>query len=160
MKTKLFVCALSAALIAGIAGWSLAHGMHSVKAANGFSAASLKGTFGYTVQGQIGSTNPLAGTGLMVLDGNGGITGSETTQVYGVGLQNSQFQGSYTVNNDGSGVMVINYPAPAIDPNNPDAVPLPGVVAHYNFVIVGGTAEIKAVRGDNGTVATASFKLQ
>jgi hypothetical protein len=165
MKTKLFVCALSAALLAGFAGFNLSRGSVSVKAANGFSAASLKGTFGYTIQGTIGTSTPLAGSGLMVLDGNGGVSGSETVQTYGVGMQTTQFQGSYNVRNDGSGTMVINYPAlpaPPVDPDNPDAVSVapPAVVARYNFVIVNGTAELKAVRGDNGTIAVADFKLQ
>jgi hypothetical protein len=166
MKTKLYVCMLSAALVAGIAGWGLSRGpMSSVKAANGYSAASLKGTFGYTLQGQFGASTPLAGLGMMVLDGNGGISGNETTQVYGIGLQTTPFQGSYTVRNDGSGTMVINYPAlpaPPVDPDNPDASPMspPPAVARYNFVIVNGSAELKAVRGDNGTIAIADFRLQ
>ena len=166
MKTKLFVCTLSVALVAGVAGWSLSRGsMKSVKAANGFSAASLKGTFGYTLQGQIGTSSPLVGSGLMVLDGNGGVSGSETTQAYGVGMQTTTFQGSYSVHNDGSGTMVINYPAlpaPPVDPDNPDATPAapPAVVARYNFVIVNGSAELKAIRGDNGTTVVADFKLQ
>src|SRR6476646_9217204 len=129
MKTKLYVCTLTAALVAGFAGWGLSHGpfkVQAVKAANGFSAASLKGTYGYTIQGQIGSTSPLAGLGLLVLDGNGGLTGSESTQVYGVGNQSTTYQGSYSVKNDGSGTLVINYPVPAMDPDNPDAVVMPG----------------------------------
>ena len=56
--------------------------------------------------------------------------------------------------------MVINYPAPAFDSDNPDAVALPGVAARYHFVIVNGSAELKAARGDNGTIAIADFKLQ
>ena len=163
MKTKLYVCTLTAALFAGCAGWGFSHAtfkMQSVKAASGFSAASVKGTFGYTLQCQIGTSTPLAGLGMMVADGNGGISGSETTQVYGVGVHTQVFQGSYTVRNDGSGTMVLNFPAPPTDPDNPDAVQLAGPIARYNFVIVNGLAELKAVRGDNGTIAIADFKLQ
>ena len=35
-----------------------------------------------------------------------------------------------------------------------------GQFAHYQFVIVNGTVELKAMRGDNGTIATAEFKVQ
>jgi hypothetical protein len=158
---KLYVYTLTAALAAGFAGWGLSQGsLHSVKAAAGYSAASLKGTYGYTLQGQVGTTAPLAGLGLLVADGNGGISGSETTQVYGVGMQTTSFQGSYSVKNDGTGTLIINYPAPATDPDNPDAMPMPAVVARYHFVIVNGSLELKGMRGDNGTIATADFKLQ
>jgi hypothetical protein len=163
MKTKLYVCTLTAALVAGFAGWGLSHGpfkVQAVKAANGFSAASVKGTYGYTMQGQIGTSTPLAGLGLLVMDGNGGLSGTETTQVYGVGMQTTSYQGSYTVKNDGSGTMTINYPTLPVDPDNPDAMIVPGVVARYNFVIVNGNAELKAARAENGTIAIADFKLQ
>jgi hypothetical protein len=163
MKTKLYVCTLGAAMVAGLGGWGLASGpfkMQTAHAASGYSAVSMKGTYGYTVQGEVGSSTPLAGLGLLVADGNGGISGSETLQVYGGGTQTQSFQGSYTVNNDGTGTIIINYPQPPVDPNNPDALPVQGQVARYHFVIVGGNAEIKAVRADNGTIATADFRLQ
>ena len=157
---KLYVCTLTAALVAGFAGWGLSHGMSTARAASGYTAASMKGTFGYTLQGQVGQSTPLAGLGMIVADGNGGLSGSETSQVYGVGTQTTPFQGSYTINNDGTGTMTINYTVPQQDPNNPDVVLPPPVIAHYNFILVNGSTQIKAVRSDNGTAAVADFKLQ
>jgi hypothetical protein len=157
MKTKIFV--FVAVLLVGFAGWGLSHGL-TVKAAPGFTLVNVKGTYGYTVQGTIGLSSPFAAMGVLTADGNGGISGTETSQVYGVGMQTNAFQGSYTVDNTGCGTITLNFPAPAQDPNNPDAPMLPGVTARYKFVIVNGMAEIRALRADNGTMATAEFKLQ
>ena len=161
MKTKLYVCTLTAALVAAFAAFP--HSSlkpQSAHAANGYSATSFKGTYGYTLQGLIGANSPLSGVGLMVADGAGNVSGTETVQAYGSGTQTLSYQGTYTVNNDGSGSLVLTYPAPPVDPNNPDAMPAAPQVAHYNFVIVDSNLQLKGARSDNGTFVTADFRLQ
>ena len=160
MKTKVYLCA--AVLAAGFTGFALSHAP-AAKAANGRSLASVKGTYGYTLQGTIASTTPLAGLGIVVADGNGGLSGTETLQIYGQGTQTQTFQGSYTVNNDGTGTMLINYPAPptpAYDPDNPPPPTPPALTAKYDFVMVSGQLQLKAMRSENGIVATAEFTAQ
>ena len=162
MKTKNFM--LAVALLAGLAGWGLSRGT-TAKASNGFTSASLKGIYGYTVQGTLGMTTPMAAMGVLTADGNGGISGTETLQVYGQGTQITQFQGSYSVDAGGTGTMVINYPALPAPPDSgdPDNPPLPSpapVVARYSFVIVNGVAELRGMRSDNGIIATAAFRQQ
>src|SRR5215467_10303012 len=79
-------------LVAGIAVMSQIH-VGQVRAASGFSIGTVKGTYGYVIQGQMGATR----LGLLVADGNGGITGSDMLQAFG-GAQSQPFQGTYTVN--------------------------------------------------------------
>ena len=151
------------ALIAGLAGWTIANISFRVPAAHaagGYTNASVKGTYGYTVQGQMGNSNPLVALGVLVADGNGGLSGSETVQTIGTYAEPQTFQGSYTVNNDGTGTMTLNYPAGPTDPNNPDAGPTPGAIVKYRFVIVNGKLTLKGVRADNRSFATADFSLQ
>lgn len=161
MKTKHFLFAL--ALLAGLVGWGLYRGT-TAKASNGFTCTSLQGVYGYTVQGTIGMTTPLAAMGVLTADGKGGISGTETLQVYGQGTQVTQFQGSYSVDAGGTGTMIINYPAlpaqPITDPDNPPLPPPAPVVARYSFVIVNGVAELRGMRADNGIIATAAFRQQ
>jgi hypothetical protein len=146
----------------GLAGWSLFH-TPAAKAATGRSIASLSGTYGYTVLGTLGSTTPLAALGTLVFDGNGGISGSETMQIYGQGTQTQVLQGCYTVNSDGSGTILINYPAPpapAQDPDNPNYATPQALTARYSFVMVNGVTEILGMRSENGIIVTADFKAQ
>jgi hypothetical protein len=160
MKTRLYVCA--AILTASVAGWAFSHAL-SARADSGFTLASVKGIYGYTVQGSLATTTPMAAVGMMVADGNGGLSGTETQQIYGQGTQTAAFQGSYTVNGNGSGTMIVNYPAPPTPPQDPDN-PTPFVPqalsARYDFVIVNGIAEIKGIRSENGIIATAAFRAQ
>ena len=160
MKTRVYLFAT--VLMAGFAGWSMFHAP-AAKAANGRSLSSVKGTYGYTLQGTLGNTTPLAGIGMLVADGNGGLSGTETLQVYGQGTQTNAFLGTYLVNSDGTGTMVINYPvapAPAQDPDNPNFNVPQAVTAKYDFVIVNGVAQIKGMRSENGIIATADFRVQ
>jgi hypothetical protein len=147
-------------LAAGIAGVSQFH-VRPARAASGFSLSSVKGTYGYMIQGQMGATR----LGLLTADGNGGISGSDIVQAFG-GTQTQPFQGSYTVNNDGTGTMTLNYPAPPAppqppqDPDNPTPVILPPPpIAHYNFVLVNGRT-LRAISSDRNVFATGDFTLQ
>ena len=147
-------------MVAGIAVMSQIH-VGQVRAASGFSIGTVKGTYGYVIQGQMGATR----LGLLVADGNGGITGSDMLQAFG-GAQSQPFQGTYTVNNDGTGTMTLNYPALPTqtlgpeDPENPTiVVQPPPPVAHYNFVVVNGHT-LKAISSDRNVFATGEFTLQ
>src|SRR5437763_16869331 len=78
-------------LAAGIAGISQID-VRPARAASGFSISSVKGAYGYVIQGQMGASRQ----GLLTADGNGGIAGSDVLQAFG-GVQTQPFQGSYTV---------------------------------------------------------------
>ena len=161
MKTKLLFSLT--ALIAGIAGWGIASGSFRTQAAHaatGYSLASVKGTYGYIVQGQMGNNNPIVAIGILAADGIGGVSGTETLQTIGTYAEPQAFQGSYTVDRDGSGTLVLNFPAGAVDSAHPDAVPTQGATVRYRFVIVNNKVELKGVRADNRSFATASFSLQ
>lgn len=168
MKVKQYALGFAVALLAGISAWSLANGSFSVRPAHAqeaYSAASVKGSYGYTVENAAGNSAPLVGVGLLVADGNGGLSGSETLQVYGTGNVVRTFQGSYTVNADGTGTMMLNYAAPAGSQTNASAdednsFTPPVLSAGYDFVIVNNRAEIRGIRSENGVLTKADFRLQ
>lgn len=163
MKTTVYVCTLIAAVLAGFVGrgfFSAGPRIQTVHAAPGFSVSSLSGSYGYTLQGQIGGA-PVTGVGWLTADGNGGVSGTETVSISGGGVQTSQFQGSYTVDSTtGCGDIVVSYP-PAADPNNPIiTIGGPSPMASYHFVLVDGGIRINAVRTDDGVSITGSFFRQ
>ncbi len=152
MKQSMIVFAIIALAACGLlVGLYPANPVH---AQAGMSVASLKGTYGYTEEGAVGGM-PMICVGLMVADGLGGVTGSETVQTMG-GPMVRNFQGVYTVANDGSGTMTFNYIVPPdADPEAPVPAPI-----QYKFVILDGKAQIKAIRLDAGVLAKAEFQLQ
>ncbi len=163
MKKTVYVCTLAAALLTGYIARGIVPGgsrMQTVHAATGFSVSSLSGTYGYSLQGQIGGA-PVSGVGYLTADGSGGVTGTETVQIFGGGVQTVQFQGTYTVDSStGCGDLLISYP-PVIDPNNPvitGGATIP--TASYHFVLVSGGAQVNAVRTDDGVSVTGSFFRQ
>jgi hypothetical protein len=160
MNRKLVVSLALLALAAG-AAWQGWHQMGSAHAASACSAAAFKGTYGFTEQGAIGTATPQVGLGVLVADGAGGISGSDTFQIYGVGTQQMTFAGSYTVNADGTGSMTLNCAAPVTD-NSLSATDTPAIAltTNYNFVIVNNQAELRAIRTENGTFVCTTFTRQ
>lgn len=165
---KQYATGIAVAMIAGISGWGLASGSFSVRSAHAqaaYSVESVKGTYGYTIESGAGKAAPQVGVGLLVADGNGGLSGSESVQTYGTGNEARTFQGSYTVNADGTGTMTLNYAAPAANPAVSDEEDTatftpPALSVTYQFVLVNNKAEIRGIRSENGALTKADFKLQ
>jgi hypothetical protein len=127
-------------------------------AQSGFSNFSLKGDYGYGIQGSVNGVVPLAGFGLLTADGSGGVTGTETTQS-AAGLLSRTFRGTYVVNADGSGTLNIDYTdIQTNDDGDPTSSLSPS--AHYSFVLVDARRGIRAVRTDSGFVVAATMQMQ
>ena len=71
-------------------------------AASGFSNKSFKGSYGVGFSGTDLTVGPIAGTGILVADGNGNLTGTETIKD-GPIVCNESFSGTYGINSDGTG---------------------------------------------------------
>ena len=156
------VVILSVAAAAAISVWSLAPGGHA-HAQTAYDATALRGAYGFTEQGGVGTTNPLVGLGLLTADGVGGVTGYENVQVYGVGAQTRAFQGSYSVNPDGTGSMTVIYaaaPTASTDGSTDTTADPTQLTATYNFVIVNNKLEMRGVRSENGVLVTSEFTRQ
>src|SRR5208282_5009362 len=93
---SLSVCGLIVCLGAASA---FAHRNHSP----GFSNASLAGTYAASFEGTV------AGTGTLVSDGNGNITGGTETVDDGTNVCVGTLGGTYSVNPDGTGAMVLSF---------------------------------------------------
>jgi hypothetical protein len=146
---------------AAILLFSLASGSRT-HAQTAYDATALKGAYGFTEQGGVGTTNPLVGLGLITADGVGGVSGYENVQIYGVGTQTRSFQGSYTVNSDGTGSMTLVYAAsaPAPDASGDVTSDSSQLTSTYNFVIVNNKLEMRGVRSENGVLVTSDFTRQ
>ena len=156
---------LSVAALAAVAAWGVWGRSASVYASPGYAADALKGTYGFTEQGGASNTTPLVGVGLLNADGNGAVSGTETVQIYGQGTQVRNFQGSYTINPDGTGTMTLNVPPPSYTPvyddnGNLASIPPEGQVAKYSLVVVNNKVEFRGIRSENGIFVTASFTRQ
>lgn len=78
---------------------------------NGSPLLLLRGSYASTFSGYSiveDALQPFAGTGLFISDGNGNLSGHETTNFNG-GVCNYQINGTYTVANDGTGSDAINF---------------------------------------------------
>jgi hypothetical protein len=150
LKKKTTITLLTMMLVAAAA----------TKADTGYSLASLNGNYGYTSQGTYQANIPVVAVGLLQTDGAGNLSGRETAQVYGAGSVIRTYKGTYTVNADGTGSLVINYdPSPA-DPTDANGNDIAVLNISYSFVIVNGKTEIHGVRLENGAVVTANFTKQ
>jgi len=161
MKKTMLI--LSVAAVAGLAMWGVKS--PSVHAQTGYNVAALKGTYGFTEQGGVGSNLPVVGLGVINADGNGAVSGYETINVYGSGMVQRTFQGFYTVNADGTGVLTLNYAALPSDQigTNDDGTPVypqSSLTIQYNFVVVNNKAEFRGMRTANGYFVTAAFARQ
>ena len=79
------------------------------------SVARLRGSFGFTTTGSIVAAGPVglvADVGVLVFDGFGGVSQTETLSLNGVIAQRSS-QGAYLDNGDCTGDMSITLPPPA-----------------------------------------------
>jgi hypothetical protein len=112
---------------------------------------SLKGCFGFTINGTILGgplTGPIAGVALTKFDGEGGVTQVDTVSINGVLLfKGRSSTGTYTVNPDCTGSATLN-PPPGFPPIN------------LNFVLVDRGREIRTVVTDPGAAVTSNGRKQ
>ena len=120
-----------------------------------FTASSIKGAYVFTEQGSTSNNAPYAGLGSITLDGAGNATGSETIQSTGANLTTT-FTGTYTVNADGSGTIVVTHTIPSTDPNTDPMT----FDAKYRILLAKGGQELRALRQENGIFVITTFVQQ
>lgn len=80
-----------------------------------FSNASLNGHYAYTLNGQYFGSSVTNGVyreaGTFVADGNGNITSGQDDFGQGSGLSGGSLTGNYSVSNDGTGILTLNFSA-------------------------------------------------
>ena len=116
------------------------------------SLRSLKGCYGFTINGTILAAGPVAGVVLRNYDGEGGFTQVDTVSINGMLITpptGRSSRGTYTVNRDCTGSATLNPP--------PDTG-LPPL--HIYFVLVDGGREIREVVTDPGFAVTTVGKKQ
>lgn len=91
-------------------------------AQSSFNNASLKGSYALSFAVAVGSSNGsisyTGGNGVMVADGNGNLSGSESyTDTEGDVCSNLALSGTYTINPNGTGLAVFKYGVNSTDPN-------------------------------------------
>jgi hypothetical protein len=83
---------------------------------SGFTKQSFKGRYAVGFSGADLNVGPIAGTGIMVSDGNGNLTGTQTIKD-GPFVCTESFIGTYSINADGTGagtVTVTSTPDPGV----------------------------------------------
>jgi hypothetical protein len=83
--------------------------------------------------------------GKMLPDGNGAITGTETNSNWGTVTRNVTYTGTYTVNNDCTGSIVLQYT---------------GGPLNYDIVFIPSTNQINMIQSDQGITITGSATAQ
>src|SRR5215831_17398234 len=116
MKNRGRVLVMTAALLIGIALWLPGLRSRRVAAQN----PGLMGSYGFTAGAPYTGANnsgPIALVGVITFDGAGNLTGSETVvqpdqspNATTVQSQKVPFTGTYTVNSDGTGTLMIQIP--------------------------------------------------
>jgi hypothetical protein len=116
-----------------------------VQAQSGCSERSLRGNYGFQINGNIIGLGPIAGTALVTYDGAGNFTQIDNVNINGGGIPvlNRPGSGSYIVNADCTGTQTLN---------------LPGQVTHTTFVIVGNRKQVFDVGTDPHVVITGVGK--
>src|SRR5262249_22273438 len=121
------------------------------RAQSGCSAASFKGAYGLAVNGffydTAGNQGVYSSAGLVVVDGNGAITGTDTLNLDGAPTRGRQFTGTYTVNADCTGVM-----------NLKDAKG--AAIANMDMVITNGGKDVVMVEYDRDVILNGAAKLE
>src|ERR1051326_3403846 len=112
--------AMLIALAVGLAGLAARQFVPTVHAQTGYTVDALKGAYGFVEQGGTGPAAQVA-LGVLVADGMGGVTGSTTLPVLGLGTQTINFRGTYSVEPSGCGNMTITYDALPVSSDAADA---------------------------------------
>lgn len=133
----------------------------SVQAVQGNTVSSITGDFILDEAGTVGN-RPYLGIGLVKLDGKGGVQGITTMSGKGTGTVTSTVSGSYVVNNDGTGSMVLRYSSSGPTTIAEDGTEVIGTLlegATYNFVAVSAN-HLRAIRTEGGQSVSASLSKQ
>ena len=112
----------------------------------GCSNSSVQGSYGFSASGNtIVGVGPTAVVGTLTADGNGNISGKDTSSFNGA-IVRETFTATYTVNADcsGSATAVFQGPLPRI--------------AHIDFVVVDNGNQIFNIVTDPGTILTFTDK--
>jgi hypothetical protein len=113
-------------------------------------AGSLVGTYGYTQTGVYfdaqGGTNYYSAAGSFVADGQGNLSGSETSSDNGNIATASTYTGTYTINTDCSGSYSSSYPGLGF--------------SNYTFVITDSGNGIQLIESDTGINLTGVARRQ
>jgi hypothetical protein len=126
----------------------------AVKAQTGCSVATLSGGYGYAWHGfflshpgaPVAGWVPFASSGIRTYDGNGSLSGSQTSNLAGSVFPEA-YTGTYTVNSDCTGSATMNFPR--------------GEIVTENFTIVDGAKEIERIATvQRGGVVSGSLKKQ
>ncbi len=120
-----------------------------VHAQQGCSASSLNGTYGYKMDGSyfdnVGNAYQYSAVGRMVADGNGGLTGVETNSNYGMPTRNVTYTGTYTVNDNCTGSIVLK---------------LTNAPTNYDFVILPSVNQMNLIETESGITITGVATAQ
>ena len=92
-----------------------------VHASGGCSNSSLRGSYGFQLNGNIVGFGPIGGVGVTTYDGAGNFTQTDNVNVNGFPSGNRLGSGTYSVNADCTGTQTLNLPG--------------GQVVHSTFVI-------------------------
>ncbi len=109
MQTKI----LAISLLAGLGLWSGTPAWTPTQAPqddrHSYSVRTLRGRHGFTYDGTWIGTGPVASSGRIDFDGRGNCHASYTTSVNGIAFRGT-WVGTYTVNDDGTGNIMIQLP--------------------------------------------------
>jgi hypothetical protein len=121
------------------------------RAQGGCTAASLKGSYGLALNGFFYDPNGFQGVyasaGLVVADGNGAITGTDTVNLDGSPTRGRQFTGTYTINSDCTGTASLKDASGS-------------AIANLDLVITNGGKDVALVDSDTDTILSGTAKLQ
>lgn len=117
------------------------------------SNATLQGSFGFTSTGTLLPSyvgppyaGPFAEVGRQTFDGKGNTDYTSTISANGNIFSQVTFEGTYVVNRDCTGSMILSNPSLG--------------VAHLNFVIDADGAELRVICADSGVVQSRVYKKQ
>lgn len=126
--------------------------MPSVHAQTGCDLSSFTGAYGYNLNGYVydnaGNLYLIASAGLIVPDGSGAITGSDTYSFDGT-IGKRTYTGTYTMNPDCTGSATLQ-----ITVGNATGS------VHGDFVAVNNAREINFVQTDANYILSGTFKKQ
>jgi hypothetical protein len=144
------IMAVALAFAGALTAVTLIHVPHSslvpvAYAQSGCSDSTLRGNYGFQINGNIIGLGPIGGVALVTYDGTGNFTQTDNVNINGGGIPilNTPGSGTYSVNHDCTGTLTLNSG---------------GRVTHSAFVIVGNGKQILDVGTDPHVVITGVGK--
>jgi hypothetical protein len=146
MQTKRTVVLLGLGLMLG----RLTTEIPSVKAqaASGCSAQTLSGPYTYALSGSYfasGSQYGFSSAGIMVADGGGAFTGTDTVSDGAVITRGRKYTGAYNVNSDCTGTLILQ---------------VSGAALHLDIVITNNARNVNFIQTDGGTNIAGTAQQQ